>query len=814
MAPSITSFSPDSATVGDGITKNNSITLTGTATSNTTVRVYDGTTLLGSATTNSSGAWNFKTITLSDGAHSFTAVTTVASSGTTSGFPGASTTGVPAGTALTASSGDFTTSYDGQVIDALNVRGTIFINNSNVIIKNSQAQYIIVNADHATVQNCDITGNDNFTKRDGIFIGADNTTVLYCDISGAENGIWLEGSNFSIKDNYIHNLPYDSQRDPHIDGLQVPEGAGVSNGEITHNNFDLGSDHVTSSLMLSDFHDSLISNNRFNGGGYTVYFEDGSEGNKVTNNTFVNSGGWGEIYPGDSAATAQTYSGNVTGAGASILGGSATSATATPSTTTETSAPMLVKVDTVAPSAPKIAASTSATDLAKTHVEALTGTAEAKSTVTIYDGTTKVGTAIANASGAWTYTTALLSAGSHSFTATATDVAGNTGVASSAAVVTIAAGPSTPTIASFSTDSGVAGDRVTNDNSLTLTGAAPANSTVKVFDGSTLIATATASSSGVWSLTTNALANGSHSLTATATNSGATSAASTPLSVMIDTVAPAAPKIVASTSAVDLAKTHVEALTGTAEAKSTVTIFDGTTKVGTATANASGAWTYTTAPLSLGSHNFTATATDVAGNTGVASSATVVTVAAASGGINFTDLTQSRLGVTKIQGKADPGDVIALYDGSKPLGSVTARDDGSWTFKKLGLSDSVHIITAEEVNGSGQVVSKSTGAAILGSKRGDTLTGTAGNDVFLGKDGEDTFAFAQNFGADVIRDFDADGRRHDVIQFNKSVFDSFASVLAHASQVGMDVVISAGSDTLTLKNTKLSVLDSQDFHFA
>ena len=45
--------------------------------------------------------------------------------------------------------------------------------------------------------------------------------------------------------------------------------------------------------------------------------------------------------------------------------------------------------------------------------------------------------------------------------------------------------PVAPTITSFSTDSGVVGDRITNDNTLTLTGTAEANSTVKVYDGTT-----------------------------------------------------------------------------------------------------------------------------------------------------------------------------------------------------------------------------------------------------------------------------------------------------------------------------------------
>ena len=44
------------------------------------------------------------------------------------------------------------------------------------------------------------------------------------------------------------------------------------------------------------------------------------------------------------------------------------------------------------------------------------------------------------------------------------------------------------------------GDGITNDNTLTLTGTAVANSTVKVYDGATLLGTATANGSGAWSL--------------------------------------------------------------------------------------------------------------------------------------------------------------------------------------------------------------------------------------------------------------------------------------------------------------------------
>src|SRR4029078_766956 len=151
----------------------------------------------------------------------------------------------------------------------------------------------------------------------------------------------------------------------------------------------------------------------------------------------------------------------------------------------------------------------------------------------------------ANGAGACGVTTAALSNGGHSLTATATDVAGNTSVASITVSVTIdTVAPVSPTIASYSTDSNVAGDGITNDHTLTLSGTAEANATVKVFDGANLLGSATANGAGAWSFTTAVLTNGGHSLSATATDvAGNTSAASSTLSVTIDTVAPVGPTI-------------------------------------------------------------------------------------------------------------------------------------------------------------------------------------------------------------------------------------------------------------------------------
>ena len=67
-------------------------------------------------------------------------------------------------------------------------------------------------------------------------------------------------------------------------------------------------------------------------------------------------------------------------------------------------------------------------------------------------------------------------------------------------------------------------------------------------------------------------------------------------------------------------------VSGTAEANSTVELFDGTTSKGTTTASSSGNWSKTLTGVSEGSHTYTAKATDAAGNTSNASTAVTVTV--------------------------------------------------------------------------------------------------------------------------------------------------------------------------------------------
>ncbi|HXG78205.1 MAG TPA: Ig-like domain-containing protein, partial [Methyloceanibacter sp.] len=138
-----------------------------------------------------------------------------------------------------------------------------------------------------------------------------------------------------------------------------------------------------------------------------------------------------------------------------------------PSHLVDTSAP-------AAPSAPDLVAgsdsgSSNSDNITNDDTPTVTGTAEAGSTVTIYDtdGTTVLGTGIATG-GTYSITLSTLSDGAHTLTAKATDTAGNTSVASAGLTVTI--DTLAPTIAITTP---IAGDGIVNaaeDNTVTVSG--------------------------------------------------------------------------------------------------------------------------------------------------------------------------------------------------------------------------------------------------------------------------------------------------------------------------------------------------------
>ena len=112
--------------------------------------------------------------------------------------------------------------------------------------------------------------------------------------------------------------------------------------------------------------------------------------------------------------------------------------------------------------------------------------------------------------------------------------------------------------------------------------------------------------------------------------------APSPPVVSPETVAPGIPNITSfdpNTGVVgdQITSASILTLNGTAEVGSTISIFDGPTQIGTAKANASGVWNFTTTELLNAPHNFTAKATNTAGNTSLASPPLNVKVDAATG---------------------------------------------------------------------------------------------------------------------------------------------------------------------------------------
>jgi hypothetical protein len=72
--------------------------------------------------------------------------------------------------------------------------------------------------------------------------------------------------------------------------------------------------------------------------------------------------------------------------------------------------------------------------------------------------------------------------------------------------------------------------------------------------------------------------------------------------------------------------------------------------------------------------------------------------------------------------------------------------------------------------------------------------------------------FKQGFGNDFINDFEEGKKKVDVIEIHDNIFADFADVLAHSTQSGTNVVITAdGVNSITLVDVVLANLNANDF---
>ncbi|MBP5072425.1 BapA prefix-like domain-containing protein [Pseudomonas chlororaphis] len=356
--------------------------------------------------------------------------------------------------------------------------------------------------------------------------------------------------------------------------------------------------------------------------------------------------------------------------------------------------------------------------------------------VKIYDNGVLIGSAAVDASGNWSFVPTLpLTAGEHSFVAEAMDAAGNVSDKTAAWDFTLAGdAPAAPAITQVLDDVGTVtgalqkGD-TTDDNALTITGTGAAETLVTVFVNGAVVGSVVADASGNWSLTTADLgADGVKNITAQASDAaGQLSPMTGEYSVTLDTQAPTQPVRVVATDdqgaqVGPIAQNGVTddatpTFSGSgAESGALVKLYDNGVVIGSTTVDASGNWSYTASTaLAGGTHAITATLTDKAGNTSVASEAmnfsvdtgeVVVSIVKAIDNVGSIQGDVASRGLTDdatptLVGTATAGALVTVSEAGKVLGSVTADASGNWSLELPTQTEGLHTFTAVARNGAG-----------------------------------------------------------------------------------------------------------------
>ena len=777
--PDLLATSDSGVSSTDNITNITTPTFTGTAEVGSTVTLYDGTTAVGTGIANA-GNWTITASALSNGTHSITAkATDVAGNlGTASG---ALSIAIDSAAPAAPSMPDLLVTSDSGVSSTDNITNIT----TPTFTGTAEVGSTVTLYDGTTAVGTGIANAGNWTiTASALSNGTHSITAKATDVAG---NLGTASGALSV------NIDSTAPAAPSMPDLLATSDSGVSSTDnitnITTPTF-AGTAEVGSTVTLYDGATAV-------GTGVTAAT------GKWTITTSTLAAGVHAI-----SATAGDVAGNI-GAASAALG-------------------ITIQTTVTAPSAPDLVAASdsgaSNTDnITKTVRPDFTGVATPGNTVTLYDGTTVIGTASANATtGKWTINSTKLADGVHSITATAADKFGNLSAASPAMSVTIdtvaPAAPSAPDLTAVS-DTGVSNtDNITNLKTPTFTGTAEAGTTVAIYNGTTKVGTGIADANGIWTVTTSSMGNGVHVMTTKATDvAGNVSVASAALSITIDAAAPARPALPdlvatsdsGASSTDNITKVTTPSFAGTAEALGTVIVYDGTAVLGTTTATALGTWSFTAPTLADGTHSITVKATDAAGNASAASSALAVTIDTTTPGAPaFTGGN-----TTTLRGTGEAGATVTILNGATTVGTATVGSGGNWSWSFIGGPTPLKF-AALQTDKAGNIGSTTVGSAQIGTSGNDTLISTAGNDVLIGAGGPDTFSFGAAFGRDIITDFVATGAAHDIVNFHGSaVLNSFANVLADATQTATGVVISDGVNTLTLNNITKNAVTAADFTF-
>ncbi len=97
----------------------------------------------------------------------------------------------------------------------------------------------------------------------------------------------------------------------------------------------------------------------------------------------------------------------------------------------------------------------------------------------------------------------------------------------------------------------------------------------------------------------------------------------------------------------------------------------------------------------------------------------------------------------------------------------------------------------------------------------DTLDGGEGNDSLSGGFGSDIFVYGKGYGADLVTDFAATGKGHDVLSISLSLARDITDLMSKATQTILgDLKFEFGNgDTLTLRSVRKAALGVEDVRF-
>ncbi|SDT99918.1 Ig-like domain-containing protein [Pseudomonas yamanorum] len=334
----------------------------------------------------------------------------------------------------------------------------------------------------------------------------------------------------------------------------------------------------------------------------------------------------------------------------------------------------------------------------------LKGVAEPGSVVEVYANGELIGSVITIVDGRWSFTPLYsLVNGSYSFTTISVDAAGNRGLPSLPYDLSVGFSESGGLVITGIIDhtgeavgdSNVGG--ITDDNLPTVVGQAFAYATVKIYDHGILIGTAQADTNGRWAFTPkHALEDGLRHFTATLVNSeGGESAPSAFFEIEIDTIAPNNLGGLSNGGLGEVTDNSTPTFTGTAEAFSTVIIFDNDVEVTRVFTDVAGRWSFTPmTALADGAHSFRVVNMDAAGNQGPKSEAVEFNLETGISRINLATLTDNagsvvgtvdKGGITDdttptLSGQATANCLVNIYNADVLIGSTTSNYKGEWSF--------------------------------------------------------------------------------------------------------------------------------------